>query len=105
GEGEIRTPERLAPLPVFKTGAFNRSATSPYQLTQRLAAFYQATGELRLPTRARASSARALPAAARASTSSGQQTGSPGKPGAGEAGGVLANQIPGGETMPQRWET
>jgi len=59
----------------------------------------------RLPTRARASSARALPAAARASTSSGQQTGSPGKPGAGEAGGVLANQIPGGETMPQRWET
>ena len=29
GEGEIRTPEALASLPVFKTGAFNRSATSP----------------------------------------------------------------------------
>ena len=29
GEGEIRTPESLATLPVFKTGAFNRSATSP----------------------------------------------------------------------------
>jgi hypothetical protein len=29
GEGEIRTHERVAPLPVFKTGAFNRSATSP----------------------------------------------------------------------------
>src|SRR6185503_14736064 len=29
GEGEIRTREGLATLPVFKTGAFNRSATSP----------------------------------------------------------------------------
>jgi hypothetical protein len=29
GEGEIRTPEPLARPPVFKTGAFNRSATSP----------------------------------------------------------------------------
>jgi hypothetical protein len=29
GEGEIRTPEALAGLPVFKTGAINRSATSP----------------------------------------------------------------------------
>ena len=29
GEGGIRTLEGLAPLPVFKTGAFNRSATSP----------------------------------------------------------------------------
>ena len=29
GEGGIRTLERVAPLPVFKTGAFNRSATSP----------------------------------------------------------------------------
>ena len=29
GEGEIRTPETLASLPVFETGAFNRSATSP----------------------------------------------------------------------------
>ena len=24
GESEIRTHERVAPLPVFKTGAFNR---------------------------------------------------------------------------------
>ena len=29
GEGEIRTRDRVAPMPVFKTGAFNRSATSP----------------------------------------------------------------------------
>ena len=30
GEGGIRTHERVAPLLVFKTSAFNRSATSPY---------------------------------------------------------------------------
>ena len=29
GQGGIRTHEGLAPLPVFKTGAFNRSATCP----------------------------------------------------------------------------
>jgi hypothetical protein len=29
GEGGIRTHERLAPLPVFETGPFNRSGTSP----------------------------------------------------------------------------
>ena len=29
GEGEIRTHEGREALPVFKTGAFNRSATSP----------------------------------------------------------------------------
>ena len=29
GEGEIRTHEPRKGLPVFKTGAFNRSATSP----------------------------------------------------------------------------
>ncbi len=29
GEGGIRTPETLARLTVFKTAAFNRSATSP----------------------------------------------------------------------------
>ncbi len=28
-ETGIRTQERVAPLPVFKTGAFNRSAISP----------------------------------------------------------------------------
>src|ERR1700721_2529533 len=31
GWGGIRTHEELAPPPVFKTGAFNRSATHPYQ--------------------------------------------------------------------------
>ena len=29
GEGGIRTPGRVAPTPVFKTGAFGHSATSP----------------------------------------------------------------------------
>ena len=29
GEGGIRTPDRLAPMPHFECGAFNRSATSP----------------------------------------------------------------------------
>gem|GEM_PF-3247055 len=29
GEGGIRTPEGLTPLPVFETGPFNRSGTSP----------------------------------------------------------------------------
>jgi hypothetical protein len=29
GSGEIRTHERLTPSPVFKTGAFNHSATLP----------------------------------------------------------------------------
>ncbi len=29
GWGGIRTPETLARLPVFKTGAFNHSATHP----------------------------------------------------------------------------
>jgi hypothetical protein len=37
GEGEIRTPEALASLPVFKTGAFNRSATSPFKSEQPVA--------------------------------------------------------------------
>ena len=32
GEGEIRTHEGCETLPVFKTGAFNRSATSPKSL-------------------------------------------------------------------------
>ena len=32
GEGGIRTHERVAPLLVFKTSAFNRSATSPNKL-------------------------------------------------------------------------
>ncbi len=29
GGGGIRTPGRVTPSPVFKTGAFNRSATPP----------------------------------------------------------------------------
>jgi hypothetical protein len=36
GRGEIRTHERLAPLPVFKTGALNRSATLPMPELLRL---------------------------------------------------------------------
>ncbi len=31
GSGEIRTHDRVAPTPVFKTGAFNRSATLPFE--------------------------------------------------------------------------
>ncbi len=30
GEGEIRTPETCSSLPVFETGAFDHSATSPH---------------------------------------------------------------------------
>ena len=30
GRTEIRTQERVAPLPVFKTGAFNHSAILPW---------------------------------------------------------------------------
>lgn len=33
GWGEIRTRETLAGLPVFKTGAFNRSATHPRDIS------------------------------------------------------------------------
>jgi hypothetical protein len=36
GRGGIRTHERLAPLPVFKTGALNHSATLPDLEYQRL---------------------------------------------------------------------
>ena len=32
GETGIRTQERVAPLPVFKTDAFNRSAISPLSI-------------------------------------------------------------------------
>src|ERR1700722_11439923 len=38
GGSEIRTPETLAGLPVFKTGASNRSATPPRRGFRRLAA-------------------------------------------------------------------
>jgi hypothetical protein len=30
GEGEIRTPDEVAPMPHFECGAFNHSATSPH---------------------------------------------------------------------------
>ena len=32
GSGEIRTHGRVSPSPVFKTGAFNRSATLPIEV-------------------------------------------------------------------------
>ena len=35
GEGGIRTPDRLAPMPHFECGAFNHSATSPGAETGR----------------------------------------------------------------------
>src|ERR1700677_2934067 len=39
GEGEIRTREGRETLPVFKTGAFNRSATSPLSSTSTTCAW------------------------------------------------------------------
>lgn len=36
GEGEIRTPADIAARPVFETGAFNHSATSPGDLKGKL---------------------------------------------------------------------
>jgi hypothetical protein len=39
GWGGIRTHERLAPLPVFKTGVFNRSTTHPSSLLTNVAGF------------------------------------------------------------------
>ncbi len=32
GGGGIRTPDGRKPMPVFKTGAFNRSATPPQEI-------------------------------------------------------------------------
>jgi hypothetical protein len=37
GRGGIRTHERVAPLPVFKTGALNHSATRPHWNVNQLA--------------------------------------------------------------------
>ena len=45
GETGIRTQERVAPLPVFKTGAFNRSAISPF------ARFYKYNIKIQLKNR------------------------------------------------------
>jgi hypothetical protein len=39
GEGEIRTHESREGPPVFKTGAFNRSATSPTEPTLAVCEF------------------------------------------------------------------
>jgi hypothetical protein len=39
GGGGIRTHEGLSSLPVFKTGAFNRSATPPKLIDQMFTAF------------------------------------------------------------------
>ena len=36
GRGGIRTPDGLAPMPVFKTGAFNHSATRPLESEDNL---------------------------------------------------------------------
>src|ERR1039457_5970138 len=37
GEGGIRPPDTLSGMPVFKTGAINHSATSPYSYQTRRA--------------------------------------------------------------------
>lgn len=41
GEGGIRTPEGLSPLPAFEAGAFNRSATSPGLIPLETDSLYQ----------------------------------------------------------------
>ena len=45
GGGEIRTLEGLTPSPVFKTGAFNRSATPPRRGPILLENAFQSTTE------------------------------------------------------------
>ena len=47
GGGGIRTHEGLSPLPVFKTGAFNRSATPPDDLVQFYLTMAERDGLLR----------------------------------------------------------
>ncbi len=49
GGGGIRTHERLAPLPIFKTGAFNRSATPPNLINQALTRFWLAARPFECP--------------------------------------------------------
>ena len=46
GETGIRTQERVAPLPVFKTGAFNRSAISPKRSFYNLIYIFQLQNSL-----------------------------------------------------------
>ena len=50
GEGEIRTHEPREGLPVFKTGAFNRSATSPF-VSQALGVPGRPSGSAARPAR------------------------------------------------------
>src|SRR5208282_4730917 len=52
GEGGIRTPDTLSGMPVFKTGAINRSATSPRSAGYlRLYGVLSCFGEIRLERR------------------------------------------------------
>ena len=46
GETGIRTQERVAPLPVFKTGAFNRSAISPCASVYRILKPFQLKNDI-----------------------------------------------------------
>jgi hypothetical protein len=53
GEGGIRTPDTLSGMPVFKTGVFNRSTTSPaiYSFTTVLILRQARNQELKCPAR------------------------------------------------------
>jgi hypothetical protein len=46
GEGGIRTPDRLAPMPHFECGAFDHSATSPKVPRRRRTAFSAFSSEV-----------------------------------------------------------
>jgi hypothetical protein len=50
GRGGIRTHERVAPLPVFKTGALNHSATRPRGVFSQFANHVQRDGTLLPPS-------------------------------------------------------
>src|SRR5207302_9993811 len=54
GEGGIRTHEPLAQPPVFKTGAFNRSATSPQSMQWLVFHSIRPRTPIRCPARRRA---------------------------------------------------
>ena len=46
GRTGIRTQERVAPLPVFKTGAFNRSAILPCASVYRILKPFQLKNDI-----------------------------------------------------------
>ena len=46
GEGGIRTPDTVSRIPVFKTGAFNHSATSPIICFNMLPKFWGTLGNI-----------------------------------------------------------